>query len=97
LQDTTKFLKIINAVDNVPENAILFTVDVTSLYAVLPHDHVINYVLDSGVERYFGARGQRTFCGAPSPDTLPLRPSLRALNLTVRSMSPTPKQYHNFF
>jgi hypothetical protein len=44
LQDTTRFLQILNTLEPVPENSILFTIDVTSLYTVLPHDLVINYV-----------------------------------------------------
>lgn len=44
LQDTTKFLQIINTLQPIPDNCILFTIDVTSLYTVLPHDLVINYV-----------------------------------------------------
>ena len=44
LQDTTKFLQIVNALQPIPDNCILFTIDVTSLYTVLPHDLVINYV-----------------------------------------------------
>ena len=44
LQDTTKFLQIINVLQPIPDNSILFTIDVTSLYTVLPHDLVINYV-----------------------------------------------------
>ena len=44
LQDTTKFLQIINTLEKIPDNCILFTIDVTSLYTVLPHDLVINYV-----------------------------------------------------
>lgn len=44
LQDTTKFLQIISALGPLPTNSILFTIDVTSLYTVLPHALVINYV-----------------------------------------------------
>ena len=44
LQDTTKFLQIVNNLQPLPDNCILFTIDVTSLYTVLPHDLVINYV-----------------------------------------------------
>jgi GIY-YIG catalytic domain len=44
LQDTTKFLQIVNTLDPMPPGIILFTIDVTSLYTVLPHDLVINYV-----------------------------------------------------
>lgn len=50
LQDTTKFLQIINTLDALPENCILFTIDVTSLYTVLPHDLVINYVVEMYTE-----------------------------------------------
>ena len=44
LQDTTKFLQIINTLQPIPENCFLFTIDVTSLYTVLPHELVVNYV-----------------------------------------------------
>jgi hypothetical protein len=50
LQDTTKFLQIINKLDSVPDNCILFTIDVTSLYTVLPHELVINYVQEMYIE-----------------------------------------------
>ena len=44
LQDTTKFLQIIHTLQPLSDNCILFTIDVTSLYTVLPHELVINYV-----------------------------------------------------
>src|ERR1051325_1102470 len=44
LQDTTKFLQIVSTLGPMPDDIILFTVDVTSLYTVLPHDLVIDYV-----------------------------------------------------
>jgi hypothetical protein len=46
LQDTTKFLQIIETLDPLPANCILFTIDVTSLYTVLPHDLIIKYVTE---------------------------------------------------
>jgi hypothetical protein len=50
LQDTTRFLQIINSLDTVPPDCILFTIDVTSLYTVLPHDLVIHYVTEMYIE-----------------------------------------------
>jgi len=50
LQDTTKFLQIINSLNTLPPNCILFTIDVTSLYTVLPHDMVLNYVEETYLE-----------------------------------------------
>lgn len=50
LQDTTKFLQIINALPLLNDNTILFTIDVTSLYTVLPHRMVIDYVAEMYVE-----------------------------------------------
>jgi hypothetical protein len=43
LQDTTRFLQIINSLPLTRPQTILFTIDVTSLYTVLPHDMVIEY------------------------------------------------------
>lgn len=37
IQDTTHFLRILNALGRLPENAVLFTLDVTSLYTNIPH------------------------------------------------------------
>jgi len=44
LQDTAKFLGIIDNLLVVTPETLLFTIDVTSLYTVLPHDMVISYV-----------------------------------------------------
>jgi hypothetical protein len=44
LQDTTKFLQIIQTLPSVNANTLLFTIDVTSLYTVLPHTMVMDYV-----------------------------------------------------
>jgi len=46
LQDTTKFLKIIDSLPNVTSDTTLFTIDVTSLYTVLPHKMVVDYVVE---------------------------------------------------
>ena len=46
LQDTTKFLQIINNLDALPNDCLLFTIDVTSLYTVLPHNLVLKYVIE---------------------------------------------------
>ena len=50
LQDTTRFLQYINDLNaniiNNNQNMILFTIDVTSLYTVLPHDMCIKYVVN---------------------------------------------------
>jgi len=50
LQDTTKFLNIIHNTPPIPPNTLLFTIDVTSLYTVLPHSLVIDYVLEMYTE-----------------------------------------------
>jgi len=44
IQDTTSFLNILNNLPPVPNNVILFTIDVTSLCTVLPHEMVKTYV-----------------------------------------------------
>lgn len=46
LQDTTRFLQLIKTLPATLENTILFTIDVTSLYTVLPHKMVIEYVTE---------------------------------------------------
>ena len=51
LQDTTKFLQYINELDAFTQlKPILFTIDVTSLYTVLPHDMCIEYVTEMYIE-----------------------------------------------
>ncbi len=50
LQDTTKFLQNIKEIEKVDTETLLFTIDVTSLYTVLPHEMVINYVKEMYVE-----------------------------------------------
>jgi hypothetical protein len=50
LQDTTRFLQIIKTLPPVSNNVILFTIDVTSLYTVLPHNMVLDYVTELYVE-----------------------------------------------
>jgi len=51
LQDTTKFLQYINKLDMLKQvKPILFTIDVTSLYTVLPHDMCVEYVTEMYVE-----------------------------------------------
>ena len=51
LQDTTKFLQYINKLDILKQvKPILFTIDVTSLYTVLPHDMCVDYVTEMYVE-----------------------------------------------
>lgn len=44
LQDTTHFLRIINDVSINKDDALLYTIDVTSLYTVLPHKMILDYV-----------------------------------------------------
>lgn len=47
LQDTTKFLQNINELGKFTQlKPILFTIDVTSLYTVLPHDMCLKYVTE---------------------------------------------------
>jgi hypothetical protein len=46
LQDTTRFLQYIKLLPQVSESTLLFTIDVTSLYTVLPHDMCIEYVCE---------------------------------------------------
>ena len=47
LQDTTKFLQYLNSLEKIAYvNPILFTIDVTSLYTVLPHEMCIEYVCE---------------------------------------------------
>ena len=41
IQDTTHFLRILNSIDYLPDNALLVTMDVTSLYTNIPHDEGI--------------------------------------------------------
>ena len=44
IQDTTHFLRTLESfVDNIPQNSILVTFDVKSLYTNIPHDEGINY------------------------------------------------------
>jgi len=51
LQDTTKFLQYINELQVFTQlKPILFTIDVTSLYTVLPHDMCIDYVTEMYTE-----------------------------------------------
>lgn len=51
LQDTTKFLQYISKLDSFTQHKpILFTIDVTSLYTVLPHDMCIEYVTEMYTE-----------------------------------------------
>jgi hypothetical protein len=51
LQDTTKFLQYINELDKFTQlKPILFTIDVTSLYTVLPHEMCIEYVTEMYTE-----------------------------------------------
>ena len=44
LKDTTNFLQILSNLPSVAPGTILYTIDVTSLYTVLPHDMILNYV-----------------------------------------------------
>ena len=44
LQDTTRFLQYVGSLPLLTHESILFTIDVTSLYTVLPHSMVIEYV-----------------------------------------------------
>ena len=54
LQDTTKFLQNINNLPQFENNSpILFTIDVTSLYTVLPHDMCIEYVSEFYLETMY--------------------------------------------
>ena len=46
LQDTTRFLQLLKTLAPTTENTILFTIDVTSLYTVLPHKMVVDYVVE---------------------------------------------------
>jgi hypothetical protein len=46
LQDTTQFLRIIHNTPPVSSNILLFTIDVTSLYTVLPHTMIMDYVIE---------------------------------------------------
>ena len=51
LQDTTKFLQYISKLEIFTQvRPILFTIDVTSLYTVLPHDMCIEYVTEMYIE-----------------------------------------------
>ncbi len=51
LQDTTKFLQYINELQKFTHiKPILFTIDVTSLYTVLPHDMCTEYVTEMYIE-----------------------------------------------
>ena len=51
LQDTTKFLQYINNLEmSTQVKPILFTIDVTSLYTVLPHNMFTEYVTGMYVE-----------------------------------------------
>src|SRR2546425_7218512 len=51
LQDTTKFLQYIKELDKFTHvKPILFTIDVTSLYTVLPHNMCIEYVKEMYIE-----------------------------------------------
>lgn len=44
LKDTTNFLQIIDSLPAILPGTLLYTIDVTSLYTVLPHDMILNYV-----------------------------------------------------
>jgi hypothetical protein len=44
LQDTTRFLQHVGSLPLLNQDSVLFTIDVTSLYTVLPHSMVIEYV-----------------------------------------------------
>jgi len=46
LQDTTKFLQYVELLPPTSVDTILFTIDVVSLYTVLPHDMCIKYVTE---------------------------------------------------
>ena len=46
LQDTTKFLQYVKKIPPASDITVLFTIDVTSLYTVLPHDMCIKYVCE---------------------------------------------------
>ena len=51
IQDTTDFLNSINNIDNLPEDAILVTMDVVSLYSNIPHDEGLK-ALDRFLNNY---------------------------------------------
>ena len=42
VKDTTDFLNKLTATDNLPDNALLVSLDVTSLYTNIPHDEGID-------------------------------------------------------
>ena len=51
IQDTTDFLNSFNNIDNLPEDIILVTVDVVSLYSNIPHDEGLK-ALDRFLNNY---------------------------------------------
>lgn len=69
LQDTTSFLNVLHKLPKTSPNTILFTIDVTSLYTVLPHAMIKKYVVDQYTE---------TLCNwsTYTPDILPIPPLL---------------------
>ena len=46
LRDTTNFLQILDNLPPITPGTLLYTIDVTSLYTVLPHDMILNYVIE---------------------------------------------------
>ena len=65
IQDSKHFLQLLESLPPLPENAILVTADVTSLYTNIPHEEGIESVL-----HYMKLQANTLPPGAPSPHTI---------------------------
>ena len=65
IQDSKHFLQLLESPPTLPENAILVTADVTSLYTNIPHEEGIESVL-----HYMKLHANTLPPGAPSPHTI---------------------------
>ena len=63
LQDTTSFLQTLHSLPPVQEGTLLYTIDVTSLYTVLPHKLILSYVIKTYKESL------ESWC---TPDIIPI-------------------------